>query len=219
MISVEEARAYYEGNEGAHDFDHVLRVLSLAERIGAAEGADMEIVRAATLLHDIYRSQEMQGGGCHAQAGAEKVREILSDWPVGKVEAVAHAVEAHRFRGSVRPKILEAQVLYDADKLDSIGAIGVARAYMMAGKLGQRLWTEVPENASAEKNPLTAEHSAPIEFEVKLKRVKESLFTATAKEIAEERHRFMAEFFARLEEEVEGRRDRPIPPSRRGGGG
>ncbi len=205
MISVEGARVYYEGNEGAHDFDHVLRVLRLAERVGTAEGADMEIVRIATLLHDIYRSQEMQGGGCHAQAGAERVRQILSGWASEKVEAVAHAIEAHRFRGGVRPKTLEAQVLYDADKLDSIGAIGVARAYMIAGKLGQRLWTEVPEDASAEKNPLTAEHSAPIEFEVKLRKVKDSLFTATAKEIAQERHRFMAEFFARLEEEVEGR--------------
>jgi len=77
---------------------------------------------------------------------------------------------------------------------------------MMAGKLGQRLWTEVPEDASSEKDPLTADHSPPIEFEVKLKRVKEGLFTETAKGIAEERHRFMAEFFARLEEEVEGRR-------------
>jgi len=134
------------------------------------------------------------------------VRQILSGWPFEKVEAVAHAVEAHRFRSSIRPKTLEAQVLYDADKLDSIGAIGTARAYMMAGKLGQRLWTGVPEDASAEKDPLTAEHSAPIEFEVKLKKVKESLFTETAKKIAEERHRFMAEFFARLEEEVEGRR-------------
>jgi len=206
LISVEEARAYYEGNEGAHDFDHVLRVLRLAERIGAAEGADMEIVRTATLLHDICRSREIEGGGCHAQAGAERGRQILSGWPVEKVEAVAHAIEAHRFRGGFRPKSLEAQVLYDADKLDSIGAIGVARAYMMAGKLGQRLWTEVPEDASAEKNPLTAEHSAPIEFKVKLKRVKDSLFTETAKVIAEERHRFMAEFFARLEEEVEGQR-------------
>jgi uncharacterized protein len=205
LISVEEARAYYQGNEGAHDFDHVLRVLSLAERIGAAEGADMEIVRTATLLHDISRSQEIEGGGCHAQAGAKRVRQILSGWPVKKVEAIAHAVEAHRFRGSVKPKTLEAQILYDADKLDSIGAIGIARAYMMAGKLGQRLWTEVPEDASAEKNSLTAEHSAPIEFEVKLKRVKEGLFTETAKKIAEERHRFMAEFFARLEEEVKGR--------------
>jgi len=206
LISVEEARVYYQGSEGAHDFDHVLRVLSLAERIGEAEGADMEIVHTATLLHDIYRSQEMEGGGCHARVGAERVRQILSGWPAEKVEAVAHAVEAHRFRGGARPKTLEAQVLYDADKLDSIGAIGIARAYMMAGKLGQKVWTEVPEDASAEKNPLTSEHSAPIEFEVKLKRVKDSLFTETAKKIAEERHRFMAEFFTRLEEEVEGRR-------------
>ena len=204
MITLEEARAYYEGSEAAHDFDHVLRVLSLAERIGAVEGADMEILRTAVLLHDVARAQEMEGGGCHAKVGVKKVREILSHWPPQKVEAVAHAIAAHRFRGGVTPRTLEAKILYDADKLDSIGAIGVARAYMVGGRLGQRVWTEVPPDASLEKNPLTSEHSPVIEFEVKLKKVKESLFTETARAIAEERHRFMVEFFSRLEREVKG---------------
>jgi uncharacterized protein len=205
LLSVEEARAYYQDSDSAHDFDHVLRVLALAERIGRAEGADIEVLRAAALLHDVARAEELETGICHARAGAQRAREILAAWPCDKVEAVAHAIESHRFRGDVSPLTLEAQVLYDADKLDCIGAVGVARAYVLSGRLGQRLWTEVPPDASLGRNSLTAEHSAPIEYEVKLKKVKDSLFTPMAKALAEERDRFMEGFFTRLREEIEGR--------------
>ncbi len=139
MISIEEAKRYYSGDDAAHDFEHVLRVLRLAERIGRAEGADMEVLRAAVLLHDVARVAEDQGGPCHAEAGAQRARQILADHPRVKVEAVAEAIAAHRFRGSHLPETLEAKVLYDADKLDAIGAIGVARAYAIAGRHGQRM--------------------------------------------------------------------------------
>ncbi len=182
-LTVEEARAYYTGSDGAHDFDHVLRVLALAERIGKAEGADMEVLRAAALLHDLARAEEMRGGPDHAQAGAQRAREVLAHWPKEKAEAVVQAIAAHRFRGKVTPQTLEAKILYDADKLDSIGAIGIARAYILSGGLDD----------------------APLEFEVKLKKVKDTLFTETAKAMAEERHRYMMGFFSRLKAEEEGR--------------
>ena len=133
MIEVEEARQYYTDCDAAHDFDHVLRVLALAERIGQAEGAAMEIVRAAALLHDVARAEEERTGACHAKVGAEQARQILAGHPADKVEAVAQAIASHRFRSNeVVPQTLEAKVLYDADKLDAIGAIGIARAYALA---------------------------------------------------------------------------------------
>jgi uncharacterized protein len=199
MITVEEARRFYLENDVAHDFDHALRVLALAERIGQAEGADLEIVRAAALLHDIggrHRSD-------HARTGAQQAREILQGHPPEKVEAVAQAIATHSFREKSTPQTLEAQVLYDADKLDAIGAIGVARAYAVSGQLGQRLWAPVPANYQWEARR-TSEHTAVHEFVFKLSRLKETLFTPTAKAIAEERHRYMVEFFARLEREVKG---------------
>ncbi|MCR4405438.1 MAG: HD domain-containing protein [Anaerolineae bacterium] len=201
MISVEEARQYYPQADSAHGFDHVLRVLALAERIARAEGADLEIVRAAVLLHDVSREEEAQTGHCHARIGAERAREILRDFPPDKVEAVVKAIAAHRFRQGPAPQSLEAQVLYDADKLDAIGAIGVARAYAMAGHEGRPLWGEPGENPSG-GGP---EHTPVHEFAFKLSRLKDGLFTATARQIAVERHRFMVAFFQRLADEVQGK--------------
>ena len=203
MITVEEASRLYLENDAAHDFDHVLRVLALAERIGQAEGADLEIVRAAVLLHDVARADEEGSGACHARAGAQQAREILQGHPPGKVEAVAQAIATHRFREKSTPQTLEAQVLFDADKLDAIGAVGVARAYAVSGQTRQRLWRPVPADYQGEAQG-TPEHTAVHEFVFKLSRLKETLFTATAKAIAEERHRYMVEFFARLEREVKG---------------
>ncbi len=204
MIEVEEARQYYTDSDAAHDFDHVLRVLALAERIGQAEGAAMDIVRAATLLHDVARAEEERSGVCHAKVGAERAHQILAGHPADKVEAVAQAIASHRFRDEVVPLTLEAKVLYDADKLDAIGAIGIARAYALAGKRGQRLWAETPIGSLAESQ--SADYTPVHEFTFKLSRLKEALFTATARQIAKERHRYLVEFFARLGEEVQGKR-------------
>jgi len=94
MITVEEARQYYPQADSAHGFDHVLRVLVLAERIARAEGADLEIVRAAVLLHDVGRAEEAQGNGCHACIGAARAREILQSYPQDRVEAVVEVEES-----------------------------------------------------------------------------------------------------------------------------
>lgn len=207
MLTIEEARAYYTNGDSAHDFDHVLRVLALAERIARAEGADVEIVRAAALLHDVTRAEEDAGRDTdHAASGAAQAREILRARGVApaRIQAVAHAIAAHRFRGTLAPQTLEAKILFDADKLDSIGAIGIARAYAVAGVLNQRLWSEVAPDTPATRAQHNAHHTPYAEFVVKLSKVRERLFTATARRIAEERHAFMVEFFARLAREVRG---------------
>ena len=207
MLTIDEAKTYYHGAESAHDFDHVLRVLALAERLARTEGANIEIVRVAALLHDITRAEEDAGrGGDHAQTAAVRAREILLARGIApeQVDAVAHAIAAHRFRGTTAPQTLEAKILFDADKLDSIGAIGVARAYAISGVLNQRLWSESAPDAVATRDQHNANHTAAAEFVVKLSKVRERIFTATARQIAEERHAFMADFFARLGREMRG---------------
>ncbi|MBI3915026.1 MAG: HD domain-containing protein [Chloroflexi bacterium] len=206
MITIDAAQEFYAGAESAHDFDHILRVLALAERLARAEGADLEIVRAAVLLHDIAREEEDSGGKDHAQLAADRAREILlaRGAPRAKADAVAHCIAAHRFRGTTQPQTLEAKILFDADKLDSIGAIGVARAYAVSGALNQRLWSDVAADAVATRDQHNSNHSAVAEFKVKLSKVKDRLHTASARKIAEERHAFMQEFFERLEREVRG---------------
>ena len=143
MPTIDSARAYYTGADSIHDFDHILRVLALAERIGQAEGADLEIVRAAVLLHDAAGATPGSGGerAAHHLASADFAREVLQaeGWPDDRSEAVLHCIRAHRFRGTEAPRTLEAQVLFDSDKLDVLGAIGALRAAGYAALAGQPL--------------------------------------------------------------------------------
>jgi uncharacterized protein len=196
MLTIDQARALYDAaGDSTHDFDHVLRVYRLAERIGQSEAADMAVLRTATLLHDIARADQDAGYVAeHALEGARRARQILAEQPPGYIEAVAHAIEAHRFRVERPPQTLEAKILYDADKLDAIGAVGIARAFAYAAHRGQRLWAPPEAN----------EHTAMKEFAVKLSKVRNTLFTQTAHAIAEERHAFMEEFFKRMAAEVAG---------------
>jgi uncharacterized protein len=199
MITIQEARQHYEGADAAHDFDHVLRVLALAERLARSEGADLEIVRVAALLHDVARGHAAD----HAQAGAELARRLLAGQPAERVEAVAHAIAAHRFRTGPAPQTLEAQVLHDADKLDAIGAVGVARAFGRGGHEGQRLWAEV-QPGYQESAATAGEHTPIHEYHIKLVKIRERLLTESARRIAEGRHEFMVAFFEQLEQEVLG---------------
>jgi len=209
MITIAEARSYYENADAIHDFEHVLRVLAMAERIGRAEGAAMEIVRTAALLHDVGRAMDEAAGRDHAAFGAEQVWKILADHPADKVQAISHAIAAHRFRAGPQPETLEAQVLFDADKLDAIGAVGVARAFAYGGVQGQRLWAPVEEVDTArwlEEGDDPAAHTPVHEFVVKLSRLKERMFTHTGHAIAQERHAYMVAFFERLDAEARGER-------------
>ncbi len=210
MITIEQARALYQDNDTAHGFDHVMRVWRLARRIGAIEGADLDIVSAAALLHDAGRAEQDQTSLCHALLGAQIARKVLNGQPWQRVEAVAQAIEQHRFRSSNPPTSLEARVLYDADKLDAIGASGVARAFALAGARRQRLWARV-NPGYAERSPeeghadLEADGHTPVhEYLFKLVKLQDRMLTDTGKLVAKERHEFMAQFFARLEQEVEG---------------
>ena len=140
------------------------------------------------------------------QVGAERAHTIVQQWGYTPAEAetIARIIAAHRFRNDSPPQTVEEKVLYDADKLDAIGAIGVGRAFAYAGRTGQRLWSEVPADARATPLVDPARHSPSIEFAVKLSRLADALHTQTARAIAQERHAFMVAFFERLDDEIRG---------------
>jgi uncharacterized protein len=192
----------------SHGWDHVLRVRRLALRIASEEGADGRIVELACLLHDIGRHEEEESGGklCHARLGASMAARLLErmDAPEDVTAAVVHCVATHRFRGDERPETIEAKVLFDADKLDSIGAVGLGRAFLYAGEVGARLHNpgSDPERCRA-RGP---EDTALREFLVKLRFVRDRLFTLSGRRIASLRHDYMVEFFAELDAEVAGER-------------
>jgi uncharacterized protein len=211
ILSEVEARALYSAGDAAHDFDHVLRVTRLAGRIAGAEGADVTVVRLAALLHDVPVQTDAAGNPvrrAHQLAAAAFARELLAQRGLAatQVANVVHCIEAHRFRDrAVTPQTLEARCLYDADKLDSIGAIGVGRAFAFAGAHDARLWTEPWRQAPPDDaKPEGAEYTPVHEFVYKLQRLLATLHTDTARAIGAERHQFMMSFYDRLDAEMSG---------------
>lgn len=212
-LTIEQARHWYQDADPVHNFDHVLRVYRLAERIARAEGADLEIVRAAALLHD-SRGSAPGGEGTqraeHHIASAIFAGEVLAAerWPEARIRAVQHCVRAHRFRGKEEgPESLEAKVLFDADKLDVLGAIGAARTIAYAALDGQPAYAEPSEQflETGKKEP-NEPHSSYHEFLFKLRKVKDRLFTPSGKALAEARHAYLVSFYQQLQAEVRGER-------------
>ena len=209
-LTIAEAQELYGGADSVHDFDHIKRVWALAKHIGEVEGADLRVLQAAALLHDWGRSAAHEEERDHAVVAVERAREFLTSRAVPPADRVAvlHAIAAHRFRSQPNPETLEAEVLFDADKLDAIGAIGIARAFAYSGAHGQRLWAPRRTIDRAHWDIVgddPDEHTAVHEFVVKLSRIKDRLYTSEGRRIAEDRHRAMVVFFDRLDAEVLGR--------------
>jgi len=201
-----EARSFFQSARGSHDWDHTERVLQLCLRIGRKEKADLDVLRLAALLHDIGREEEDRSNGriCHGRAGAALARRVLEKhgFDAGTVRRVVHCVRAHRFRKKAVPRTLEARILFDADKLDSIGAVGVGRAFLFAGEIGARLHDK---NVDVRRTkPYTRDDTAYREYLVKLSRVRDRMTTREGKRIAAERHKYMVAFFGRLSKETDG---------------
>jgi uncharacterized protein len=200
------AEAHLDRARGSHAWDHTQRVSRLCERIGPIEGADMVVLRSAAWLHDIGRMAQDESAGrlCHAERGAEMARPLVLRLGVetARCENILHCIRSHRFRGGQVPQTVEARVLFDADKLDAIGAVGVARAFLFAGEVGARL--HAPELRPEETRPYTENDTGYREFRLKLSRIRERMLTGEGRRLAEERHRFMTAFFDRFLEEYEG---------------
>ncbi|MEN4011650.1 MAG: HD domain-containing protein [Chloroflexota bacterium] len=208
-LNLETARQWYPRNDPVHGFDHIERVYRMAERLARQSGADLEIVRAAALLHDIEGSHPQgEGRGDHHYQSAELAAEVLrkEGWDEARIAAVQHCIRAHRYRDRREPPATpEAMVLFDADKLDVLGAVGVVRVLGYALQAGQPAYA--PPSArfleSGEEEP-GEPHSAYHEFLFKLRHVRERLFTPAARQIAEQRHACLEQFFARLISEFNG---------------
>lgn len=184
----EFAKSFFE-REGTHGFSHVERVFNLCLHLGREEGADLEVLALAALLHDVARPLEDSGKiEDHALEGAKIARRFLRGlgYPEEKVEEVAHAIEAHRFSRGPEPRTLEAKILSDADKLDAIGAIGIARVFMYSGEHGRDVEASLRH------------------FEEKILKLRDLMYTEAARRVAEERHRFTEEFIERIRKEIEG---------------
>ena len=190
---------------GCHDFDHTLRVLANAETLLEEHPeADSFCVKMAVLLHDIARPEEdaSNGGTSHAVLGAELASGYLAErnFPQPLAEKICCAIRRHRFRGNDYPQSIEEKIVFDADKLDSLGAVGVGRAFLFAGKCGARLHNSSQEALNSEAYSL--QDTAYREYLVKLRKLPEVIQTQSARKIADKRLKVMQDFFSSLCQET-----------------
>lgn len=195
-----EVRRYLDDDSSGHDMHHAWRVFMLGTRLARETGADEAVVQAAALTHDLHRTMGDPGEYIPPETSLPDVRAILEEagCPEPVVSAVLHCVAVHdtyAYRGLERPpETVEAEVLRDADNLDAMGAVGIARTFAFTGIVGNPLWEPTGEG-----------YSGLGHFEDKLLRLVDELHTEPARALAEERHAFLETFVDRFEAEWFGR--------------
>ena len=202
------AEGMFAAAKGSHDWEHTLRVFRLCRRIGAAEQADMDVLLIAACLHDIGRCYQDASNGriCHAEKGAELAEPLIRplDLSEERKQNILHCIRSHRFRGNDAPGTIEARVLFDADKLDAIGAVGIGRAFLFAGEVGARLHNL--ETNIDNTRPYSREDTGYREYRVKLSKIRDRILTNEGKRLAADRNAFMVSFFERFLSEHAGER-------------
>lgn len=209
---IEKATAYitelFEKDAGGHDVFHTLRVLHLAERIAKEEGADLETVQLAALLHDaddrkLFPKTHPHQGNARAFLAAQGMDKE-------RIDAICRIISQVSFKGtgSTVPDTIEGKCVQDADRLDAIGAIGIARTFAFGGSKGRKMYDpaeppqlDMDEAAYAKNQGHTVNH-----FYEKLLLLKDLMNTPSAKRMAQQRHRFMEDFLSEFYAEWKGKR-------------
>lgn len=187
--------------DSAHDREHVYRVLYTAMDIAAVEGlVNTDLLITACLLHDIGRQAQIDDPNlCHAMVGADMARKFLTDsgYPQDFAEQVAQCIQSHRFRKERPPQSLEAKILFDADKLDVTGAMGVARTLLYAGRLSGPLYN-LTEDGAVSDGVQDTSPSFFQEYKFKLERLYDRFFTDRGRELAVMRQAAARDFYEAL---------------------
>lgn len=192
--------------DSAHDAEHIYRVLQNAKAIAKAEiKVDEDILITACLLHDIGRPEQFADPTvCHAQVGAKKAAAFLTGLGMDEafIEAVCHCIRTHRFSNRVTPQTIEAKILFDADKLDVTGPLGIARTLQYQGKHDYPLYTRLPDGKIA--NQEDAEKSFFQEYHRKLKKLYDGFLTKEGARLAETYRATAEAFYDALYRQITG---------------
>lgn len=189
--------------DSAHDLAHLDRVWATCQRIAASDGGDLRILLAGAYLHDLVNlpkdaPNRAQASTLASEAAAGHL--IRLGYSEAEVAAVQHVIRAHSFSAGIQPQSPEARVLRDADRLDAIGAIGLARCFAVSGALARPLYD--PDDPFASQRPLDDTSQALDHFAVKLLRLGDGMLTPTGRIIAAERTRLMMQFLTELAGEI-----------------
>jgi uncharacterized protein len=192
------------GTDGSHDLSHILRVWRNAAAIAATEpGCDLELLAAAVLLHDCVAVEKDSPQRAFAsRLSGERARDIVAalGWATERAAALVHAIEAHSFSAGIEPRTLEARIMQDADRLDAIGAIGIARCFYVGGRMGSALYE--PADAAGRHRALDDRRYALDHFELKLFRLADGFRTAAGQAMAVQRTETMRGFVHALMQEI-----------------
>ena len=191
--------------DSAHDKDHIYRVLFNALEIAKSEEAvDYDVLICACLLHDIGRKEQFENPAlCHAIVGGEKAYHFLTEQGFDEVYAgkVKSCIKTHRFRKNHQPNSIEAKILFDADKLETAGAVGIARTLIYKGIVSEPLYSLLPDGTVSNGENDTVP-SFFQEYKYKLEKIYAHFYTAKGAELAKERQAAAVEFYDHLYQEV-----------------
>ena len=201
----EEVKALYEEADPAHDFSHILRVYQNAQLIGKKEGADMQVLLFSALLHDAGSVSKGLEDSIQSEQRQKAVLNFLikKGLPKNVQEKVLYSVNVHRFSKGIIPDTLEAKILQDADRLDALGAIGIARVFMMGGTLGRALYNPIDpfcKNREPDDGKWNLDH-----FYKKLLKLESGMHTKTARRLVDRRTEVLKRYLLDLEQEIENK--------------
>lgn len=202
----EKIQSYFE-KHGGHDFTHTERVYKNALKISEGERVNLDVVKVAALLHDVARDMEDSGKiNCHAEEGAKIAGKILTEmnFPQDKIKKIVYVIKVHRYSKNLKAETKEAEILQDADRLDALGAICIARVFRYGAKEGRPIYD--PKIPPKKVYKSDAETSLNHFYEKILKIKPETFNTKKAQEIAKERYAFVKEFVERFVDEWEGKK-------------
>lgn len=199
--------AHHASDDTAHDISHFRRVWNTAKRLMADQPVDALAILAACYFHDIVSlPKNHPQRGRSSQLAADKtiaiLREDFAGFPAARYAAVQHAIEAHSFSAGIAPRTLEAKIVQDADRLEALGAIGLARVFAVSGALGVPLFD--PEDPFADERELNDRAFALDHFQTKLLRLPQTMQTAAGRALARQSADFLIQFMARLSAELRG---------------
>lgn len=198
---------HHPTGDAAHDISHFRRVWMSAQRMIAGHSVDALVVLAACYFHDIVslpknHPERSQSSRLAARKTQQILAEYFPDFPESLIPAVEHAIEAHSFSAGIAPQTPEAKIVQDADRLEALGAIGLARVFAVSGSLGVALFDA--DDPFADARALNDKQFALDHFQTKLLRLPDTMQTEMGRELARHNANFLVQFMAKLSAELQG---------------
>jgi uncharacterized protein len=201
--TLKDIKVMYEAADSAHDFSHIMRVYKTAQKIGEAEGADMMVLLPAALLHDVGAESKLSGASAESDAFRLRIAEEFlrkKSFPEDLIKKVLYSIDVHRFSKGIVPTTKEAKILQDADRLDAMGAIGIARVFMTGGAVGRKFYS--PEDPFCRTRVPDDKMWNLDHFFKKILKLESGMYTETARMIARRRATVLKRYLEDLQKEI-----------------